>query len=379
MRTFGAITMILALTAGAVHGETVRLKATADIWLSDANAEERDSSCGTGDQFKIKTIQEMAAIRFDASPAAGKVVLKAKLFMRRADADKLRYIRVSTVNGDWVEGKGSDNYGPGNGATYNHADHASKRPWAWKGSQFCDVIMGSGNTLDCWGESVKTPDGWLSVPITPAMIYAMLAGDTDGLAVMDGGNIAFTNNFVYSVQSGKNAPYIEVELGKGLTAAPGKPKVTLRPAPKGAHLGTGAIGVSIAPAKGAVCWRVKVDGKPVESARAGSQVAVLVNQTPFYGESGGQVGDRRRQVRQLRYLRKSRHWLRLLAPLPPRALLQPWSRRRAPLRRCLPQAGRVALRLRTPRPAALRVVPQPAPAGRQSARRPGPGPRSRPR
>src|SRR3546814_16646672 len=32
------------------------------------------------------------------------------------------------------------------------------------------------------------------------------------------------------------------------------------------------------------------DGKPVEEARAGDDVTVLTNQTPFYGESGGQMG-----------------------------------------------------------------------------------------
>ena len=251
----------------APKGETVRLKATADVWLSDAIESERNSSAGKASRFKIKTIQEMAAIRFDATPAAGREVLKAALHLRRAGKDQLRYIRVSTVNQDWEEGTGTGAYGPGNGATYMFADHATKRPWAWPGSQFCDVIMTSGNSLATWAERKELADGWVSVELTPELIYALVAKDTDGLAVMDGGNLAYFNNFMHSSESRGSEPYIEATLGEPLAAAPEKPEVKAEPAPERSHLNSGAIKITIEEAENVFCWRLKLDGKPVERWR----------------------------------------------------------------------------------------------------------------
>jgi len=275
----------VAMAAWLHAGETVRLKATADIWLSDCG-DERNTSAGKCGQFKIKSIQEMAAIRFDATPAKGREVLKAALFLRRAGADMLRYIRVSTVNQDWEEGTSARPYGPASGATYCLADAATKRPWAWPGSMFCDVIMSSGYTLDTWAERKELADGWVSVALTPELIYALACGDTDGLAVMDGGNLAYHNNFIHSVQSRGNEPYIEVELGKPLADAPPKPAVKAEPAPDKAHLAAGALRLTIAEGKGVFCWRITLNGKPVERWRvkhpepSGPTAIVLEDLTP---------------------------------------------------------------------------------------------------
>jgi alanyl-tRNA synthetase len=56
------------------------------------------------------------------------------------------------------------------------------------------------------------------------------------------------------------------------------------------HGATEFVGYSTEVAQGQIIAIVK-DGKAVDSALPGERVSVLTNQTPFYGESGGQVGD----------------------------------------------------------------------------------------
>ncbi|WP_180901606.1 alanine--tRNA ligase [Martelella soudanensis] len=56
------------------------------------------------------------------------------------------------------------------------------------------------------------------------------------------------------------------------------------------HEATEFLGYDTEKAEGIALALVR-DGASVETAREGDSVAVIVNQTPFYGESGGQMGD----------------------------------------------------------------------------------------
>ncbi|WP_075996592.1 alanine--tRNA ligase [Salaquimonas pukyongi] len=57
------------------------------------------------------------------------------------------------------------------------------------------------------------------------------------------------------------------------------------------HGATEFLGYETEQAEGVV-QAIVADGKLVNQAKAGDEVAVVVNQTPFYGESGGQQGDK---------------------------------------------------------------------------------------
>jgi len=206
-------------------GNVVKLPATADIWLSDANEDERNVSLGNRRRFKLKSIQEMAAIRFDASRIRGREVTKAKLLLKPWGPHRMHYLRVSTVNQDWREGQATLFFLKADGATWWYASSIPPKHWAWKGSHFADVIMTSGNTLATWGALKEEQDGWISINLPPDLVYALIARDTDGLAVVDGGNLSYHNNFIYSRESRGRAPYVQVELGGTLNTKPAAPTI----------------------------------------------------------------------------------------------------------------------------------------------------------
>lgn len=82
--------------------ETVKLTAVGEAWLSDANEEERNIAFRPKPYFKLKTIQEMALLRFDTKEIRGKTIESALLFLHPVHSEnRLRHIRISTVNQKW--------------------------------------------------------------------------------------------------------------------------------------------------------------------------------------------------------------------------------------------------------------------------------------
>ena len=109
---------------------TVRRPANKDVWLSSVGA-ERDYNMGAATRIKLKIYQEFGIIDFDVSPLAGKTITSAKLYVRPAgggglnlnDGTDLRWLTVSTVSHEWVEGL-SASHAPdpaGHGATFNES------------------------------------------------------------------------------------------------------------------------------------------------------------------------------------------------------------------------------------------------------------------
>ncbi len=258
------IAVLIVASFSDVFAHTIRLNSTADIWLSDATSKERDSSAGKNSCIKLKSVQEMGAVRFDATPVIGKKVESAKLFLRVKGKDLLRHIRVSTISQSWEEGTARWSYSRGNGATFNFANSISKQLWSFPKSQFCDVSMGNGNTLTTYDELKRVGGGWFSVDLTPELIYAMVTGSTDGLAIMDGGTLFFCNNYVYSSDKKGSEPYINVEVKGPLENIPAMPVAKATSDYEHSGLKTGAILVSIKEMPGVFSWNIKLNDKPVE-------------------------------------------------------------------------------------------------------------------
>ena len=262
---------------------SLRCPDVKDVWLSAVDAEQ-NFNMGAAATIKLKCWQEFGLVDFDVSALKGKHVQEAWLFVKPAGGQKfglnggtdLKWLTLSTVSHDWVEGKAA-NYAldaAGNGATFRESSY-QKKDWGWPGARVWDVILGNGNTLRFDGELVPATSGWLKIKIAPRLVEALVARASYGLLLMDGATGVQVNCRIASRESG-NGPYLEVTTAELDASAPKTPSgIKAVSAPDWATPALGAIRVSAQVPENAFAYRVKVNG--VDVARW---------QVPFAGSAG---------------------------------------------------------------------------------------------
>lgn len=275
----------------APKGETLRLNVTRDTWFSEVG-KEANGNTGGADRLKIKSIQEMSVLDFDPAPLRGRLVRSAALHVRLRGPEILHRMTIGSISADWVEGTATG-YELQNGSSCFNFRQYPDGPWAYRGSDLCEVIFGRGGSG--WRTTDASPpaeDGWQTIAIDPSVIAARVAECSYGLFVFDDTGSEwnrdgeqfklrlFPNRFLHSRESGKaNAPYLIVEPGEFDDQPPEAP-TDMRVETKG-----------LPPGEARISWLTPKDRGPGETIG----FHVKLNGTPlprYLVPSAGAAGER---------------------------------------------------------------------------------------
>src|SRR5436190_1122942 len=206
MRILAPILVFLA-TQSAPASQPLRLPCIADTMLSTSHGEEGLNGGGRSN-LRLKAIEDLAILDFDVTPLKGRTVEEARLFLYPTGPHKLRSLGISTIATPWKEGAGSGKPAEPGEATFMEAAHG-ERPWGAAGSDFYAASYGRGGSFWAARDLKAEADGWTSVEIPPAILHAMVEGNSFGLALSDE-HQTFHNNSFYSREQNAKAPYISV-------------------------------------------------------------------------------------------------------------------------------------------------------------------------
>ena len=213
-----ASVLVLVLAPQTSRPDTLRLPCTADTQLSMSAGEENLNGGGRS-SLRLKGIEDLSILDFDVAPLKGRTVEEARLFVFPTGPHKLRTIGISTIGTSWKEGAGSGSPAKTGECSFLEAAHG-ERPWAHPGSDFHAVSYGRGGSIWFDREVRAEPDGWLSLEIPPAILHAMVEGNSFGFALTDEHAQTMHNNSVYSREQSGKAPYLVVSRWKEGGAPP---------------------------------------------------------------------------------------------------------------------------------------------------------------
>ncbi|HVE43132.1 MAG TPA: hypothetical protein VNM14_24870 [Planctomycetota bacterium] len=226
MRILAAL--LLFLPQGAASPETLRLPCSADTMLSTSHGEERQNGGGRS-TLRLKAIEDLSILDFDVAPLKGRTVEEARLFLFPTGPHKLRSIGISTIATPWKEGQGNGKNAEPGEASFKEAA-AGERPWGAPGSDFYAASFGQGGSIWAARDLKAEADGWASLEIPPAILHAMVEGNSFGLALTDE-HQTFQNNSFYSREQNAKAPFISVLRWKqGQAPASGAQRYVAPPA-----------------------------------------------------------------------------------------------------------------------------------------------------
>ena len=196
--------LILVLAAASLRAEEVHLAITADNSIC-AHEQELTNNMGESPRIKMKGIENLLLLNFDAKPLAGKMVMKAVLRIKATDKNVMvRKVGFSTVGAPWTEGKQqNDKKGENGDACFMTPELGSDKHWAGPKSNFLDVIWGHGGTI--WTQSyVKGGDDqWYEMEFDGRLLEACAADLSYGICVSD--DNGQTKNIHKDVMNGGNA------------------------------------------------------------------------------------------------------------------------------------------------------------------------------
>jgi hypothetical protein len=233
-RTDAAICVLVAVITGGLAASPrcqaqptapLRFDVTRDAWVS-AVGPEADGNNGGATRLKLKSIQEMSLVDFDARALAGRTIRSAKLHLKKVGDERLERVTVSSVGAEWFEGTGTGYSVQPGGSTFKHRRHPDL-PWSVGGGDICHVVLGNGGTV--WGMADASPpdaDGWQQIQVDPRVLSARVAGLSHGFLVFDDTGsewtrsgekfqlTVFPNRFVYSRdQNRASAPFFTIDPG----------------------------------------------------------------------------------------------------------------------------------------------------------------------
>jgi hypothetical protein len=277
MRTFAAVLLVL-LGADPAPSEALRLPCIADTMLSTSHGEEKLNG-GARSTLRLKGIEDLTIADFDLAALRGKRVEEARLFFFPAGPHKLRMIGISTIGTPWKEGQGTGTPAREGECSFSEASHG-ERSWGPPGSDFYAVSFGRGGSLWFAREIRSENEGWCSVEIPPAIIHAMMEGNSFGLALSDEEAQTMSNNSIYSREQNAKAPYLSVlRYGDGQPPASGAKKYVAeapRPRPdRSGEILRRASGPAAAPSDapiGEARYRVLYEGETNPAAPAAARL-----------------------------------------------------------------------------------------------------------